>query len=432
MFSATPAPTPASRTATRAASPLPDDAPGGRQPRLFLPLFVLAWFGVTLALGTISGASIPKALAYLDDSGKATNLSVIAAIGGVVIIVTTPLFGRLSDRTMSRLGMRTPWLIGGTVVAVIGVVILSTTQGVAWTIIGWVTVQTGLSATNMVIHALLADQIPARVRARVAAAAGVATGLGLIVGAQVMAILPNDMQWTWFAVPGLLGAVLSALLLFSFRDIVRTEPAPRLRWADLVSTYWLNPLSYRDFFWAWTCRFLVTMSITAISTYLLFLILDRLDIPLEEASGVQAMALLIFTVGNVATAILFGWISDRTGRRKIIVLSASLLSAAGLAIGMIAPDTAVFLLGIGIVGAAQGAYVSVDVALMTEVLPSFDEAGKDLGIVALSYQVPQLLIPILAIPLLAAAGGSYDLFFVAAIVLAILGGLAVIPIRSVR
>ncbi|MDQ1203885.1 MFS transporter [Microbacterium sp. SORGH_AS_0862] len=432
MFSATPAPTPAPRAATDTSSPLPEDAPGVRQPRLFLPLFILAWFGVTFALGTISGASIPKALAYLDDAGKATNLSVIAAIGGVVIIVTTPLFGRLSDRTISRAGMRKPWLVGGTLVAVVGVVILSTTQGVAWTIIGWVTVQTGFSATNMVIHALLADQISARIRARVAAAAGVATGLGLIIGAQVMAMLPNDAQWTWFAIPGLVGALLSLMMIFSFRDIVRTERAPRMRWADVVSTYWLNPLRYRDFFWAWACRFLVTMSITAISTYLLFLILDRLDIPIEDASGVQAMALLIFSVGNIVTAILFGWISDRTGRRKMIVLASSLLSAAGLAIAMIAPDVGVFLLGIGIVGAAQGAYVSVDVALMTEVLPSFAEAGKDLGIVALSYQIPQLLIPILALPLLAAAGGSYDLFFIAAIVLAIAGGLAVIPIRSVR
>lgn len=42
--------------------------------------------------------------------------------------------------------------------------------------------------------------------------------------------------------------------------------------------------------------------------------------------------------------------------------------------------------------AGSGAFVSVDVAMMTEVLPTFDEAGKDLGVVSLSYQIPLLAI----------------------------------------
>ncbi|WZH35522.1 MAG: MFS transporter [Microbacterium enclense] len=409
-----------------------DDIPGSAQPRGFLSLFVLAWFGVTIALGTIGGASIPKALAFLDDATKATNLSIIAGAGGIVIIVITPLFGRLSDRTMSRHGMRRPWLVGGAVVAAIGVVVLSTTQSFAGTLIGWLIVQAGFGATNMVIHALLADQIPRRIRARVAAAAGVATGLGLIVGAQIMAVLPNDQRWAWFVIPGLIGVALSTLVVLRFHDIVRTDPAPPLRPADVLSTYWLSPRRYPDFFWAFCSRFLVTMSITAISTFLLFIIIDRLHVPATEASPVQALALVVFTVGNIVTAVLFGWISDRSGRRKAIVVIASVLSAVGLVVTMIASDVGSILVGIAIVGAAQGAYVSVDVALMTEVLPSFDEAGKDLGIVALSYQVPQLLIPVIALPLLAAGGGGYDAFFVLAIAFALVGGLAVLPIRSVR
>ncbi|TKJ99511.1 MFS transporter [Plantibacter flavus] len=411
----------------------PDAVPGSPQARGFLPLFVLAWFGVTLALGTISGASIPKALAFLDDATKGTNLSIVAAVGGIVIMIITPLFGRLSDRSRSRFGMRRPWMLGGAVVALGGVAILATGDSLAVTILGWSIVQLGFGATNMAVHALLADQIPARIRARVAAAASVSGGLALIVGAQIVAALPNDARWTWFVVPGLIGGVLSTALVFGLRDIVRTVPAPPLRVADILSTYWLNPVRYRDFFWAWACRLLVTMSIVSVSIYLLFFIIDQLGIPKEQASGVQANALIIFTVGNIVMTVLFGWISDRTGRRKPIVLVSSLLSAVGLGVAIISPDVTVFLVGIFIVGAAQGAYVSVDIALMTEVLPSFDEAGKDLGIVSLSYQLPQLLVPIVAVPLLALGGGeNYHALYVAAIVFAVLGGLAVLPIRSVR
>ncbi|WP_168223375.1 MFS transporter [Plantibacter sp. M259] len=332
----------------------PDAVPGSPQARGFLPLFVLAWFGVTLALGTISGASIPKALAFLDDATKGTNLSIVAAVGGIVIMIITPLFGRLSDRSRSRFGMRRPWMLGGAIVALGGVAILATGDSLAVTILGWSIVQLGFGATNMAVHALLADQIPARIRARVAAAASVSGGLALIVGAQIVAALPNDARWTWFVVPGLIGGVLSTALVFGLRDIVRTVPAPPLRLADVLSTYWLNPVRYRDFFWAWACRLLVTMSIVSVSIYLLFFIIDQLGIPKEQASGVQANALIIFTVGNIVMTVLFGWISDRTGRRKPIVLVSSLLSAVGLGVAIVSPDVTVFLVGIFIVGAAQG------------------------------------------------------------------------------
>lgn len=283
------------------------------------------------------------------------------------------------------------------------------------------------------MHALLAEQIPMRIRARVAAVAGAAGAAATILGAAIIASLPNDAQWAWFLVPGALGGVLSILLFFGLRDIVRTERPPRWRWADVLSTYWLDPIRYRDFFWAWTCRLLVTMSIVSVSTYLLYFIIDHLGVPKETASGVQAQTLVFFMVGNILMTLLFGWISDRTGRRKPIVWISSLLSSAGLIVAIVAPDVTVFFLGILIVGAAQGAYVSVDVALMTEVLPTFEEAGKDLGIVALSYQLPQLLVPIVALPLLAIGGGeNYTALFIAAIVFGVLGGLAALPIKSVR
>jgi MFS family permease len=412
----------------------PDDVPGSKQPKAFLPLFVLAWFGLSLALSIIGGGSIPKVFAFLDDATKGVNLSIVAAIGGVVVIVTTPLFGRLSDRTMSKLGMRRPWILGGAIVGLAGVFVLAPATQLWQVIVGWAIVQAGFGATNAAVHALLADQIPMRIRARVSAAASAANALALIVGAVMIAGLPNDQQWTWFVVPGVIGAVFSGALFFGLRDIVRTSrPAP-WRWADVLSTYWLNPVKYRDFFWAWMCRLLVTMSIFSVTTYLLFYIIDRMGVPKEQASGVFAVDLIIFTVASILTTILFGWISDRTGRRKAIVWVSALLSAVGLTVAVFAPDLTTLTIALTLVGAAQGAFVSVDIAMMTEVLPSFAEAGKDLGIVSLSYQVPQVLVPVLAIPLLSIGGGTenYTALFVAAIVCGVLGGLAVLPIRRVK
>lgn len=412
----------------------PDVVPGDKQPRGFLFAFVAAWFGLSLVLSTIMGASIPKTFAFLDDATKGVNLSIVAAVGGVVVIAITPLFGRLSDRTMSRLGKRRPWILGGAIAGMVGVVILAVSTELWQVIVGWAIAQAGFGATNAAVHALLADQIRKGIRARVSAAASAANAIALIAGALLIAALPNEQPWAWFIVPGVIGTIFSLFLFFRLRDIVRTDKPGPWRWSDVVSTYWLNPVKYRDFFWAWACRLLVTMSIFTVSTYLLFFIIDRLQVPKEQASGVFATVLIAFTLASIVTTIVFGWISDRTGRRKAIVWISALLSAGGLILAAVAPDLGTFLIAMALVGAAQGAFVSVDIAMMTEVLPTFEEAGKDLGIVSLSYQVPQVLVPVIAIPLLAIGGSgeNYAALFVAAIVCGILGGLAVLPIKSVK
>lgn len=412
----------------------PDAVPGSPQPRGFVAAFILAWFGIGIATSTISGASIPAFFTVLDESSKTTNQSLNSAIGGVVVIVITPLFGRLSDRTMSHLGIRRPWILGGAIVGLGGVAILALAQSVWMVIAGWAVVQIGFGAANAAVHALLADQIPKRIRARVSGAVSASSAVALIVGAQLVALLPIDQPWLWFVVPGVIGALLMVWLFFALHDIVRTTRPDPWRWSDILSTYWVNPIRHPDFFWAFCCRILVTSSIFSVSLYLLFFIVDHLEVPIEQARQVQANTLVIFALGNIILTILFGWVSDKTGRRKPIVWVSCFLTTVGLTIAIASPDLTTFYVGICLVGAAQGAYVAVDVALMTEVLPSFASAGKDMGIVALSYQTPQVIVPILALPVLSigGSGDNYTALFIAAILCSLAGGLAVLPIKGVR
>ena len=407
--------------------------PGSPQRRGFLVWFVLAWFGVNLAGPALAVVAIPRALAAFDEATKTVTLSLVSAVGGIAVIVITPLFGRLSDRTTSRLGMRRPWMLWGVAGGLVGVGILAAAPGPWAIVLGWCTAQIGFGATNMAVHALLADQIPTRIRARVAGVASASAGLALIVGSVVVAALPDDARSSWFLLPGGVGGLLALPLALTLRDLVRTERPPRLRPADVLGSYWLDPVRHRDFFWAFACRILVTMSLLTVSTYLLYFVTDHLGVPADRAPGLVASAITVFTLGNIATAVLFGWVSDRTGRRKPIVWISCMLSAAGLVVAIAVPHPSVLFAAMALVGAAQGAYVAVDVALMTEVLPTFDEAGRDLGIVALSYQLPQLLVPVVALPLLALPSGlDYPALFGAAIVFCVVGGLAVLPIRRVR
>lgn len=420
------------RTATLPSNPLAgDEIIGQRQPRLFLPTLVLSWFGSAIMMGAINGASIPKFLAVLDDASKESNLGLISSAGGVVIVLTTPLLGRLSDRTTSSWGMRKPWYLFGILVSAVAVMVLSISSSVAGMVFGWCILQVGSGAIQMVNHTLLADQVASRIRARVAAAASASSGIATIAAVVIVAALPIDAVWAWFAVPGALGLSAAVPLLFSYADARRMTPPAPLRFREILSTYWLNPIRYRDFTWAWSSRFFMSMAILSVSLYLFFLIMETLDFTAERAGSVQATAMVFFVSGNIAAALFFGWLSDRLGRRKVIVCISALLVATGVVVVMLSPDIVSFYSGFAIVGLALGAYISVDVALLTEVLPSREEAGKDLGIVALSYQLPQIIGPAAATVCITLAGG-YTGLYAFALVCSLLAMVAVIPVRGVR
>lgn len=145
---------------------------------------------------------------------------------------------------------------------------------------------------------------------------------------------------------------------------------------------------------------------------------------------------MVSTALTVIGSLLGGWLSDRIARRKIFVLVSALLYGLGLAVISSASQFDAFLWGIAICGLGQGVYLAVDLALVTEVLP--DKSGgaaKGIGIISLASNLPQSLAPAIA-PLFLAVGAvgtrNYTALFVAAAIFAVLGALAVVPIKGVK
>ena len=64
-------------------------------------------------------------------------------------------------------------------------------------------------------------------------------------------------------------------------------------------------------------------------------------------------------------------------------------------------------------------------------LPDAHTRGKDLGIMNIATAVPQAIAPLIGAVVVAALAGFQGLFVLSAIT-ALLGALAVLPIRSVR
>ncbi len=80
----------------------------------FISLYTLSYAGgalLFLAPLLVSLALKVNDLVGIDDAPK--NLALVTGVGSLLAIVSNPLFGRLSDRTTARMGMRRPWMLAG-------------------------------------------------------------------------------------------------------------------------------------------------------------------------------------------------------------------------------------------------------------------------------------------------------------------------------
>ena len=91
-----------------------------------------------------------------------------------------------------------------------------------------------------------------------------------------------------------------------------------------------------------------------------------------------------------------------------------------------------YLLGMALGGLGFGMYMAVDLALVVDVLPDTGSAAKDLGVINIAGALPFALAPALAPAVLALSGNSYSVLYLVAGACALLGALAVVPIRAVR
>jgi MFS family permease len=107
----------------------------------------------------------------------------------------------------------------------------------------------------------------------------------------------------------------------------------------------------------------------------------------------------------------------------VIIAVASLILA-------FAPTWAGAITGAAVLGIGFGAYLAVDFALITQVLPTALDRGRDLGVINIANSLPQVLAPLIAFPFVTLWGGYVSLY-VAAAVIGLLGAVFVVKIKGV-
>ena len=403
-------------------------------------------------IGAVSAANLGLLMAYFgplavllpnqvqDVAGAAHKVIAfgwVSGLGAVVSVVANPLSGALSDRTPGRFGRRRPWVFGGAVVTTVSLFSLAGQHTVLGICLCWCLAQVGINATQAAVVASIPDRVPISQRGVVSGWVGVAQSLSAIVSVVLVSkVVAGNGGYL------LLGLVTFALCL-PFAWGVRDEPVSQaalglagLRDASraVLRTLFVDPRRHPDFGWAWIIRFLMVLGDSVAVLYLLYFLRDRIHyqqlFPGQTAEDGLAVLLLVYTVFAVATTVVGGAISDRTGRRRIFVCVAGFVMAVPALLLAAWPTWHMTLAAACVLGIGFGVYLSVDQALVTQVLPDSAAHAKDLGVVSVANSAGQALAPALAAPVVTYLGGYRVLFLLVAGIV-VLGSISVWRIRSV-
>jgi MFS family permease len=433
-----------SQPGSPAGVPVPDAAPAHDPPAaLAEPVtpvpaswtarLMLASLGIWMAFFTPIQQLLPRQVEAIDAANKETMLGLVTGLGAAAAVISNPLAGALSDRTVlglgrRRLGRRHVWTVGGAVFGAASLVLLSRQHTVGGVVLGWILAQTGFNAMLASLTAAVPDRVPVAQRGAVSGWIGIPQVIGVVAGVALVTTLVTDLAAGYLAV-----ALLVVLLALPFAATTPDDPLPAehrapLRPLAIAAQMWVSPRRHPDFAWAWITRFLVQLGNALGTLYLLYFLKDKVRYA-DPETGLLVL-ILVYTAALIATTVIAGRRSDRTGRRRGFVIWSGLVMAAAALLLAAWPTWPVAVTAAVILGAGYGVYVAVDAALITQVLPAATERAKDLGVINIANSAPQVLGPALAGPIVA-YGGGYPSLYVLTAVVTVLGSIFVRRIRGV-
>jgi MFS family permease len=399
----------------------------------FIALYTLAFLGTCLVLIApllVTLALKVNSLVGIDAAPR--SLSIVTGVGALVAMVGNPFLGKMSDRTVSSLGMRRPWMVIGLSGGSIGILVVAVAPSVAVVLIGWCVAQLFFNGLLAALVAVLPDQVPVSQRGAVSGMLGVCLPVASICGTYVVQLFSGN-QLAMFLAPCAIAGLLIAPFMLRLEDR-RLAVSDRPRWSlrELLGTFYVDPRRNPDFTWAFASRFLFVMAYAFLVTYQAYFLIDRIGSDEEDIPRLIFHSTLVQSSAVVVASLAGGRLSDRTRRRKVFVLTASATYGVALLAVASSTDLDQFLVAMALAGLGFGVYVAVDLALVADVLPDDASTAKNLGVFNMAGTLPFSAAPAVAPFILTLGSGSYAVLYGVAASCALLGALAILPVRGVR
>nr|WP_315400631.1 MFS transporter [uncultured Duganella sp.] len=402
-------------------------------------LKIIAWLVVpnaalfTVYMGLLQ-VLLPSHIALIDPANKIESLGFVTGVGALFATFANPVAGALSDRTRSRFGRRTPWLIGCAAGAALCLALMARADTIVALAVAFCLLQMLANGFQAVITAVMPERVPVARRGLASSAVGLCFPLGIILGTALVSRYLAPVAHAYWLLGTLL---LAAALLFVWANPDRT-PLPAASAPMLVAPLqmlsdFFSALAAHDFRWTFLSRFFTMLTFALVSGFQLYLLQDFIALPPGRGAADMLVQLNAVQMPCMVLATLLGGpLSDYCGgRRKVFVLWSALGMGVALVALLLNPDPTGVLVFAVLNGLSFGAYLAVDTALITQVLPDPQHIARDLGILNIATAGPQIIAPFIGAQIVTGLGG-YPALLVGGALAAILAGLAILKIRGVR
>jgi MFS family permease len=398
---------------------------------------------------------------YLGNANKDINLTLVVIWGTLIAVVVNPVVGAISDYVTFRIGRRRPFLIIGTTLNVVVLILFafsptwfSSTALLLTFIVLFLLLQFTNNVANSPWSAIIVDKVPQNQRGVTSGFYGLFTLLGLIFGSLVAGIIVNKND----ALPlynneivkiFLLIAILQTILVVYTVITVKETPLAEhatFHLSTVFKKFLFKPSQYPDLSWVLLARLLVMMGIWGIFYFLQYYFDDVLGGPGvktiifgsafsgEFFSGALFLPALMLTA--LPTSLIAGWISDHKGRKILVYISGTMMTIVCVLFILFQSQYSALIAG-AFFGIGYGAYTSVDWALTADVIPPTGEAGKFLGIWSAMGILPQVIGITIGGVILQLLRGlpnhlGYSTLFVVTIAYFALGTLVIKQVKGVK
>ncbi|MGP8161990.1 MAG: MFS transporter [Candidatus Dormibacteria bacterium] len=437
--------------------------PGLRQ----LSLLSIYWVAIGWLWNALGAQVLPPVIARMvGNAHKGTALSVLEGFGTLVAVVWQPVVGALSDRTRLRWGRRRPYIAGGALGSSLFLVIMAFVGAYYWLLIVYFLLQVASNTAQAPYQGLGPDAIPEKDFGRFGAFYGMGNLAGTLIGFVVTGIFTASGQYgrALFAMAAML-VVSMALTVTLVPDRGRPDRSLRMGLGDItVGTFRISPRRHGNFLWLMGSRLLILMGVVGLETYAQFFFKDVFypgssTALTNHANAATTYLLAIIVVLAIAICYPAGRISDRWGRKPMVIVCAVLGALGGLGLvfahypilpgAMTAPVAS--LLGIprglaqvlwfGVpIGVGIGCFLTVDWAFMVDLIPPA-EFGRFLGFSNIATAGSGIIARFIAGPVLDhfnAGGhilgelGGYPVVFGMFVVYFVAGIFLVLPVNEPR
>ena len=359
-----------------------DHRPTGLLPLSQLLRLSVYWLGLIAVINGI-GVILQERIKDLvpDPTIQYTTLGLIQGAGVVIAVLVQPMAGSVSDYTISRFGRRKPYILVGTLLDVLFLVGIATSNTVLAVGAFVVLLQFSANFAQGPFQGYVPELVPASQVGLASGLVGLFTVLGVVVGTGIASI---GLAIGDFTIPTIALGVIELVTMLSLFFRLDEGRAARDRagksWTSVAMEAWARDvLKERSFMFLVASRFFVLGG----GAFLVGLLVPYL----ERAQGItdpgERALLILVATGIVAlctavSTIPAARIADRYGRKRVIYV-ACLIAAIGMTVCAVAPSIPVFIGGAILMGIGLGSFLAVDWALMTDIIPK-ESSGRYMGI----------------------------------------------------